>query len=40
MVEKWSGFVRHGDMGMVAEDDKWRERYRVKYGASVVVKRV
>ena len=20
VVEKWSGFLRHGDMGMVAED--------------------
>ena len=26
VVEKWSGFLRHGDMGMVAEDDKWGER--------------
>ncbi|WJZ91024.1 hypothetical protein VitviT2T_010135 [Vitis vinifera] len=26
VVEKWSGFLRHGDMGMVAKDDKWGER--------------
>ena len=34
VVEKWRGFLRHGDMGMVAEDDKWREGYGHVHEAS------
>ena len=40
VVEKWSGFLRHGDMGMVAKDDKWGERYGYDATASLIYKHV